>query len=1184
MDFSESFLQERQKSAFDESVGGQELNSRKQTVADDEALKTKEEAQNYYQNSSAASVGPSQDVYDYDGAYAEGMNFDGDALTLPNKHIRPGVEVAGYDIATGEKVRSKYKDADGLISNGVAQLKESVTNTEAGTPFEDIEHLGSIALGIQNEGGSYEDFRSELPESWNEDQAKIAWSGAETVNASQALATRIIEGDLDDLAKVEQPVADEEYDPDTLGTNKEWLSAAKLLYSQTESGDIPSDEDLSDWAINEMAYFEWNVEYKALMAIRASMDPATAKALYNMMGIYDNTGSNWEIARLSLVALGWSPSTYIGLGVPALAVKAAGNAAIRAILIASMKTYGKVGAIEGAVYGATEESLGQSVGISAGEENYNPQQVAAMAAGGAAIGGTVGTVAGPLVEKFIGPKVENGIDFFKRELSEVRNKNWADKGNDVEALKGLLRVNRMPQKQIGAVGDVKESLRGSIGTTSRRLKRNKKTGQYVGGPAGLDTPQKLYGLRKRLSDMQGEGAEGRYWYEQSSEAIMKYVGGDLEQADKFVQLLSIYSAQTGVSTNFNFALQAIHQFQSGVPIKVKTSAQDKKALMVLNGSEWPAKVTNPKTTNFYNNLMVEIDPTRVQGATVDIHMMRAFGYTQENPTSAQYAFAEDELNKVADNLNKNILEGEDPWTPHQVQAAIWVAQKSKNEGKPTDITKFDYSDAAQMRSAQVSWESTPGNRTTNHMPEMITAPYKQRAEYHVEVSKAMLDDNGKDMIAMELKMMSPGEFEAPGYWDGEINPGTQTNITAASSGREIKSESKDMLDAYAITKGLLLRQEAVVWHRPFYKQPIKHSNGVDVQIGRSLDNEEILALGKEVEKIAGHGKYVPISTEQGVRFINFDKDFNNKEFHVIIKDALDNAKFNDDPDVEALLFSADANDLSNNWKENPDGQGYYPASWSERPDLQKRVQDAYAKIRPNIEAVDQSFSERYGWTQNKELGTEASSKLVGDVQNALKKNSVDDSDYKGQHTAPMSDSGAPLHDVTGGGEYYPDDVYSNDGLRYYGSGDSFDGESLRIIKEAKGNPDKVVTMYRAVPNEKQPSKLLHELEVHMNQYKRRNNVPSKAENPDNLSGSDWYNWAWDRRAELEGMPDSNAEKISINKGDWVSLSRGYAKNHGEGALNGNYKIISKKVKASELFTNGDSFNEFGYDPKIKGKK
>jgi hypothetical protein len=52
----------------------------------------------------------------------------------------------------------------------------------------------------------------------------------------------------------------------------------------------------------------------------------------------------------------------------------------------------------------------------------------------------------------------------------------------------------------------------------------------------------------------------------------------------------------------------------------------------------------------------------------------------------------------------------------------------------------------------------------------------------------------------------------------------------------------------------------------------------------------------------------------------------------------------------------------------------------------------------------------------------------------------------------------------------------------------------------------------------------------------------------------------------------------FNPGDWVTLDRAYAQQHGNSNLNGNFKIISRKVKAGDLFTEGD-LNEWGWHPK-----
>lgn len=130
--------------------------------------------------------------------------------------------------------------------------------------------------------------------------------------------------------------------------------------------------------------------------------------------------------------------------------------------------------------------------------------------------------------------------------------------------------------------------------------------------------------------------------------------------------------------------------------------------------------------------------------------------------------------------------------------------------------------------------------------------------------------------------------------------------------------------------------------------------------------------------------------------------------------------------------------------------------------------------------------------------------------------------YQGQHTAPMKDSGKPLWDLSG---VYPEDFYSSQGARYYGHGEDLarDSRIVSQIQSFKGRPDRPVTVYRAVPKD----------------------VP---------------------------------KGTGINKGDWITTDLQYAKEHGKGSLGGDYKIIKKTVKARDIFTNGDSIYEFGYDP------
>lgn len=127
------------------------------------------------------------------------------------------------------------------------------------------------------------------------------------------------------------------------------------------------------------------------------------------------------------------------------------------------------------------------------------------------------------------------------------------------------------------------------------------------------------------------------------------------------------------------------------------------------------------------------------------------------------------------------------------------------------------------------------------------------------------------------------------------------------------------------------------------------------------------------------------------------------------------------------------------------------------------------------------------------------------------------SDYGGSHQ-PNSD-GAPLYDLTGGGTVYPDDVYEHPEW-YALEDDQSNQESIRVIKQVRGKPDAMVTIYRAVP---------------------------------------------------PGV-------TQIETGNWVTISENYARQH---AMNDDdsshdWPVIAAQVRARDILCPGDSLNEYGY--------
>lgn len=128
-------------------------------------------------------------------------------------------------------------------------------------------------------------------------------------------------------------------------------------------------------------------------------------------------------------------------------------------------------------------------------------------------------------------------------------------------------------------------------------------------------------------------------------------------------------------------------------------------------------------------------------------------------------------------------------------------------------------------------------------------------------------------------------------------------------------------------------------------------------------------------------------------------------------------------------------------------------------------------------------------------------------------------DYRGTHRAPTGQHGEGSMDAMD--RTYPADLYSREGARYYGDGNAAEDAKIhRMILAVKGKPDAKVTVYRSAPKGK---------------------------------------------------------AAAINAGDWVTPSRYYAEMHGDRWDEG-FDVLSKEVRAGDLFTEGNSLYEFGYSP------
>ena len=186
------------------------------------------------------------------------------------------------------------------------------------------------------------------------------------------------------------------------------------------------------------------------------------------------------------------------------------------------------------------------------------------------------------------------------------------------------------------------------------------------------------------------------------------------------------------------------------------------------------------------------------------------------------------------------------------------------------------------------------------------------------------------------------------------------------------------------------------------------------------------------------------------------------------------------------------------------------------------------------------------------------------------------SEYRGQHTAPGKGSGAPLHNMS---DVYPDDIYSTESTRLYGVGDEkLDARAASLIRSFRGKPNEMLTIYRAVP--KSRASRIKDIERQQAFIMKYGIKPRNVES--DLNVSDYYERISDELEKLKSQPDE--AKIDINNGDWVSPFKEYAVDHGESALNGEYDIVSKRVRARDIYTSGDSWLEWGYEKDVTPRR
>jgi len=513
----------------------------------------------------------------------------------------------------------------------------------------------------------------------------------------------------------------------------------------------------------------------------------------------------------------------------------------------------------------------------------------------------------------------------------------------------------------------------------KRIKGGASKGQYIGAPEGINTPQKLRKLIENKYKYMDKGTPGRYWYDDSGKVIGE-ITPNSEIANKLSANLGVTSQGTGVDPNLGATIKGHNQAMVGDSI-VTGRFPKRMGSDITNIYEGQGPELGPKRTPFSNQIALgggfDPNPETAKRAVHDIWDARASGFGDDfkkGLTTAQHEF----LDKVDDLLIKEAndrgLGGFEDWTTGRSQAAVWVAKKSEQEGMTIEQGARSYVDYLEKYVAQGSYETVPG-QTTGHLPELSGMSDKFKEEYHRQ-AKGILTKGGHDRLAKGYGFLSMGTVDGPGYYMGEVSPGTQVRVLGgrAKGGELADDATAKMMRGMEGTRGLLLGQDAVAWNQLSNAgESLKSSNAFTLNYGRPINKEEIIELMDEI--VAQYGKaalddFAPVPSKGGVRILYLGEGDPSKGYQeigrMIKKIAKDKLKVGVTTHKNIVKYPDGYTE--NNWAKQQLGQDYLPLiNQPDNPIIRERFDDIVPDIADNLRRLDESIAKKYGLSVSKDV-------------------------------------------------------------------------------------------------------------------------------------------------------------------------------------------------------------------------
>lgn len=408
---------------------------------------------------------------------------------------------------------------------------------------------------------------------------------------------------------------------------------------------------------------------------------------------------------------------------------------------------------------------------------------------------------------------------------------------------------------------------------TRASRRVGTTGQYVGAPPGVDSPQALGAMVNDYVRGMQEGLPGRNFYTDSSRDIWARTGQDATQADLFAQNLATLSRSNNVGGNTTMSVKGHIQAATGAPVATGRFPSKDSAPLQAMYDAGQVEYLGHKRDPFATQLGVEWAPERVGRGVNDMHEAELMGYPSGKVGGPQqHAFMDEVRARAIEKANAQNLGGFSDWNTGNAQAAAWTGNKIRRGDLEAGDAAKSYADYMPLHEMNATYEAV-GAPEVGHLNGLLSAPYEERLAYTLDPRGSWnTSASGRDVGYTAAGMLpgqgaaAPGRFRdtaAPAYvarpvvateyvpdlttgWKpGDINAKTGKPTPQPTMPATTQS-SLDAVNAVEAARAYFDGQAAGAAHRIMPSRATAYT-GAGLDLGRSLTPDEMVRLSLPFE-------------------------------------------------------------------------------------------------------------------------------------------------------------------------------------------------------------------------------------------------------------------------------------------------------------------------------------------------